>query len=53
MELMKVRRDYALDVGRFAFAFLVVTLHMQMFGGIYLLPLARETYEEQNKHSGL
>lgn len=43
MELMKVRRDYALDVGRFAFAFLVVTLHMQMFGGIYLLPLARCT----------
>ena len=41
MEHLQVKRDYAVDLGRFAFAFLVVTLHMPMFANQYLLPLAR------------
>ena len=41
MEHLQVKRDYAVDLGRFAFAFLVVTLHMSMFANQYLLPLAR------------
>ncbi len=41
MERLLPERDYGVDAGRFVFAFLVVTLHMPMLGGWYLLPVAR------------